>query len=112
MSPANKRGQGRRKYLRKRQRLLQSSAHLMEIDLLRHGRRVPMVQPLPPGAYFVFLSRAERRPKTQIWPIQAGERLPKVTVPLQAGDQDVLLDLHEAYGAAYELGGFATLATH
>lgn len=110
MSPANKRGQGRRKYLRKRQRLLHNSAHLLEIDLLRSGRRVPMVQPLPPAAYYVFLSRADRRPKTQIWPIQAGERLPPVVVPLQHGDDDVPLDLQTAYASAYELGGFAALA--
>jgi hypothetical protein len=110
MSPANKRGQGRRKYLRKRQRLLHSSAHLLEIDLLRSGRRVPMVQPLPAAAYYVFLSRADRRPKTQIWAIQAGERLPPVVVPLQQGDDDVPLDLQVAYSNAYELGGFAALA--
>jgi len=110
MSPANKRGQGRRKYLRKRERLLHSSAHLMEIDLLRAGRRVPMVQALPRAAYYVFLSRADRRPKTQIWSIQAGERLPVVAVPLQQGDDDVPLDLQVAYANAYDLGGFAALA--
>ncbi len=109
MSPANKRGQGRRKYLRKRQRLLQSSAHLMEIDLLRGGRRVPMVQPLPPAPYYVFLSRAQKRPKTDIWPIAAEEPLPTVPIPLQAGDDDVPLNLQEAFRSAYELGGFAAL---
>ena len=58
MSPVNKIGPGRRKYLRKRDRILASQAHLLEIDLLRRGRRVPTEEPLPKGSYFVFLSRA------------------------------------------------------
>src|SRR5205823_2575020 len=47
LSPTNKRGDGRSEYLAKRQRLLLSTAHLMEIDLLHQGQRVPMQQPLP-----------------------------------------------------------------
>src|SRR5207237_2291550 len=62
LSPTNKRGEGRSEYLAKRQRLLLSTAHLMEIDLLRQGQRVPMQQPLPPAPYFILLSRTENRP--------------------------------------------------
>ena len=47
LSPWNKRGDGYKEYLSKRRRLLHSTAHLMEIDLLREGERVPMRQPLP-----------------------------------------------------------------
>src|SRR5207248_10336320 len=61
LSPTNKRGDGRMEYITRRQRFLLSSAHLMEIDLLRTGQRVPMRDPLPPAAYFVLLNRAERR---------------------------------------------------
>jgi hypothetical protein len=57
LSPTNKRGEGYQEYLAKRRRLLCSMAHLIEIDLLRRGRRVPMQQPLPPAPYFIFLSR-------------------------------------------------------
>lgn len=42
LSPTNKRGDGYKEYLAKRRRILLSSAHLMEIDLLRRGQRVPM----------------------------------------------------------------------
>src|SRR5262249_19160790 len=55
LSRTNKRGAGREEYLEKREKLLLSTAHLMEIDLLRRGRRVPMQEPLPAGAYFVLL---------------------------------------------------------
>ena len=43
-------------------------ANFIEIDLLRRGRRVPMQQALPPAPYFIFLSRAERRPIGHVTP--------------------------------------------
>src|SRR5205823_13138507 len=101
LSSTNKRG-GRRENLRKRRRLLLSSAHLMEIDLLRAGRRVPMQEPLPDAPYFVFLSRAEARPLTDVWPIRLADQLPKVQVPLLAGDPDLELDLQDALASAYD----------
>jgi len=103
LSPTNKRGDGYREYLNKRRRVLSSMAHLLEIDLLRKGNRVPMQKPLPPAPYFVFLSRAERRPMTEIWPIQLDTRLPIVPVPLLAGDPDVALDLQLALNTVYDL---------
>jgi hypothetical protein len=106
LSPANKIGAGRKKYLRKRQRLLNSTAHLLEIDLLRHGQRLPMKDPLPPVAYFVFLSRVEKRPRTEVWPISLDQSLPKVPVPLLAGDSDAGLNLQTAFALAYDLSGF------
>ncbi|MGH2593529.1 MAG: DUF4058 family protein, partial [Anaerolineae bacterium] len=41
LSLTNRRGDGRREYLAKRQHVSLSTAHLMEIDLLRSGQRVP-----------------------------------------------------------------------
>src|SRR5215213_9633069 len=52
LSPTNKRGDGRSEYLRKRRRLLRSQAHLLEIDLVRVGRRYPVARELPPVPYF------------------------------------------------------------
>lgn len=66
LSPYNKRGHGRSDYLQKRASILCSSAHLVEIDLLRQGQRLPMKRKLPDAEYFVFLSRAGRRPLTEI----------------------------------------------
>jgi hypothetical protein len=50
LSPNNKRAHssGRQEYLRKREAVLMSDAHLIEIDLLRGGERLPTLQPLPP----------------------------------------------------------------
>jgi hypothetical protein len=106
LSPTNKRGDGRVEYLAKRRRILLSTAHLLEIDLLRQGQRVPMQKPLPPAPYFIFLSRAERRPLTEIWPISLKEPLPVVPVPLLPGDLDVALDLQQAFTLTYDLLGY------
>jgi hypothetical protein len=102
LSMANKRGEGYQEYLEKRARLLRSSAHLLEIDLLRRGRRVPMRDPLPEAAYFVFLSRAERRPVIEVWPLQLNSRLPVLSLPLLPGDADVQLDLQAALNNLYD----------
>ncbi len=102
LSPTNKRGEGYTEYLDKRGRILTSGTHLLEIDLLRIGQRVPMQQALPPAPYFIFLSRVERRPVVDVWPIQLQEPLPTVPVPLLTGDPDVLLDLQLALNSTYD----------
>jgi hypothetical protein len=106
LSPTNKRGDGYEEYLAKRRRILLSSAHILEIDLLRRGYRMPMQEPLPTMPYFVFLSRSEKRPLTEIWPIALNEPLPVVPVPLLPDDADVPLDLQRAFTATYDLLGY------
>jgi hypothetical protein len=105
LSPTNK-GSGRREYLRKRQRFLHSTAHLLEIDLHHQGKRIPLLDPYPPGAYFVLLNRARRRSMTEVWPITIDEPLPIVPVPLLKPDKDVPLDLQQAFTEVYDAGGF------
>src|SRR5262249_36067050 len=105
-SPTNKRGDGRDEYLAKRARILRSTAHLVEIDLLRQGQRVPMREPLPPAPYFMFVSRAEDRPMTEVIPTSIDQPLPEVPIPLLPGDPDVALDLQKALSNAYDLLGY------
>lgn len=109
LSPTNKRGEGRAEYLAKRRKLLLSTAHLIELDLLRQGQRVPMQEPLPEAPYFVFLSRAERRPVVDIWPITLEQALPTIPVPLLPGDADLPLDLQSAFTSTYDLLGYDLL---
>jgi hypothetical protein len=58
LSPGNKRSgsDGRRKYLAKRQEILGSQSHLVELDLLRGGKRLPTRQPLPTADYYAIVS--------------------------------------------------------
>jgi hypothetical protein len=102
LSPTNKSGEGFREYIIRRQRYLLSTTHLIEIDLLRSGRRVPMQEPLPRAPFFVLVSRAERRPDTEVWPIALDAPLPTVAVPLLPDDGDVPLDLQRAFAVVYD----------
>ncbi|NJN84449.1 MAG: DUF4058 family protein, partial [Caldilineaceae bacterium] len=62
LSPVNKRGQGAQDYARRRSDILQTATHLLEIDLLVNGQRIELIGQPPAAAYYVYLSRMERRP--------------------------------------------------
>ena len=102
LSPTNKRGEGRDEYLAKRRRILLSAAHLVEIDLLRVGTRIPMRQALPPSPYFVFVGRAEQRPLVDVHPQPLEQPLATIMVPLLPGDADCPLELQRAFTTIYD----------
>ena len=102
LSPTNKGPDGREEYVTKRRRVLLSTAHLVEIDLLRNGTRVPTRPALPAFPYFVLVGRAEKRPLTEVRPIRLPDPLPTVPIPLLAGDADVPLDLQRAITSVYD----------
>ncbi len=109
LSPTNKTGIGREEYANKRYQMLSSTAHLVEIDLLRAGARFPTGKPLPRAAYFVFVSRAERRRDVEVWPIPLESPLPEAAIPLLPGDADVGLDLQKALTTVYDILGYDEL---
>ena len=109
LSPANKLGDGSRDYNERRAELLRTQSHLLEINLLRQGARIPLAGEPPAGRYYIYLSRSQRRPFTQIWPVQLSQRLPAVLVPLLAPDPDVPLDLQAAVNACFDLVGYERL---
>jgi len=111
LSPANKQPghDACEEYLRKRRSLLRSEAHLIEIDLLREGQRPPLDRPVPPAPYYVTLSRSNRRPRVEVWPIQLRDKLPVIPVPLLYPDPDAPLDLGRVVAAVYERGAYARL---
>lgn len=102
LSPSNKRGTGYNEYVKRRTRFLQSPAHLVEVDLLRTGHRVPMRKPLPAAPYFAFVGRVGRRPITEVWPIALEQSLPDIPIPLLRGDPPVALSLQRASSNVYE----------
>src|SRR5262249_3912993 len=61
LSPSNKKkgSEGWNQYLRKRQALLLGKANLVEIDLLRGGSRLPMLDPRPESPYSLLVARKE-----------------------------------------------------
>jgi hypothetical protein len=105
LSPVNKRpgADGADAYEKKRQELFQSGVHLLEIDLLRGGRRPQFATStvLPDDPYFVFLSRAERWPEIAIWPCALQRPLPTVPVPLRRPDPDAALPMTQLLQQVY-----------
>jgi uncharacterized protein DUF4058 len=112
LSPTNKRGDGLAKYQERRRELLAGPAHFIEIDLLRIGERFPVTTPLPSVPYFVFLSRANRRPRVETWPIALDQPLPTIPIPLLTGDSDILLDIQLAFQTIYRLFKYHRAADH
>ncbi len=107
LSPFNKRaGKGRDEYLARRNEVLQSNVHLIELDLLRTGERVPMGGPLPPADYYAIVSRSYRRPIAEVYAWTIRQRMPVIPVPLLRGDADVALDLQEVFNTVYERTGY------
>jgi hypothetical protein len=107
LSPSNKRhGSDREQYLSKRHHLLSSPSHLVEIDLLRSGPRLPM-EGLPNCDYCVTVSRAQERPRVGIWPITLQEKLPVIPIPLKTSDPDATVDLQKILHRVYDAAGYA-----
>lgn len=106
LSPVNKRAPGLSEYQAKREAVLSANAHLLEIDLLRRGKRPLAPHDLPPTPYFVFLTRASRPYRVETWAIRLQDSLPVIPVPLHPPDDDVALDLGAALRAIYARGRY------
>jgi hypothetical protein len=114
VSPTNKyAGPGRMSYVAKQTEVLRSTAHLVEIDLLRTG---PHVAAVPEWAahqhgsydYLVCVNRAVAlRDRFQLYPRRVRERLPRLRLPLAAPDADIVLDIQAVLARTYEAGGYA-----
>ena len=109
LSPSNKRrgSDGWELYQRKRQALLLGAAHLVEIDLLRGGTRMPMVDPWPNSPYTLLVCRQSRAPYCTVWPAHFQRPLPPLPVPLASPDPDVPLALQPMIEAIYARARYA-----
>ncbi|MDB5387932.1 MAG: hypothetical protein JWM11_3578 [Planctomycetaceae bacterium] len=114
LSPTNKAlgSSGREAYLAKQDDVLQSDAHLVEIDLLRGGYPTVAVSPgellshgycdsvvcLTPGRSF--------RGKQTVWPIRLRKKLPAIRIPLGPQEPPVTLDLQAVFNQVYDKAAF------
>ena len=106
LSPTNKTGDGFAEYCAKRQAILQQNTHLVELDLLLAGRRLPLARPLPKGDYHVLISRAGRRPDCEVYSWSLRQVLPSIPIPLRAPDDDVVVDLQTVFREAFRRGRY------
>lgn len=107
LSPVNKcPGEGRNTYLQKRQRILSSLTHLVEIDLLRGWQMMPVLGSPTIGDYRILISHSERRPSADWYAIDIKESLPTLPIPLLRKDELATVDLQALLTAVYDRGGF------
>ena len=103
LSPKNKRtGEGRIAYEKKRRMILESATHLVEIDLLRGGKAMPILGVRSPTADRILVSRSERRPAADLYGVTLQQPLPTVPIPLKSGDPDLFVDLQAVFSQVYK----------
>jgi Protein of unknown function (DUF4058) len=107
LSPANKRGEGRRKYLTKREAVLGSLTHWVEIDLLRDGEPLPVLSEHPSSHYHLLVSRSHTRPLADLYAFNLSDRIPNLPIPLQVEDTEPVVDLQVIINELYEQLGYA-----
>jgi hypothetical protein len=106
LSPANKEEPGRTLYLAKRNALAHQPVHLVELDLLLKGQRLPLNQDLPPGDYYALVSRGDHRPACQVYHWTMRQPLPPIPIPLLPPDPDVWIDLGAVFATTYKRGRY------
>ncbi len=107
LSPTNKTpGDGYSEYLVKRYNVSYTTAHLVEIDLLRGGHRLSTREPLEPADFYAYVSRTAEASTIEVYHWSLKDRLPVIPIPLSKGDADVPLDLQAALNTTYDRWGY------
>lgn len=107
LSPTNKEpGKGRDQYLQKRANVLWSMANLVELDLVRSGRRLPANPALAPNGHYAFVTRHEAPSSLEAYHWRLRDRMPTIPVPLAAGDDDAQVPLQELFTTVYDRAGY------
>ncbi len=107
LSPANKLGEGHLEYRAKRKAILGQRVHLVELDLLLGGQRLPLAEPLPTGDYYAMVSRANQRPDCEVYAWTVRQPLPPIPIPLLPPDADVWIELSGIFRTTYKRGRYA-----
>jgi hypothetical protein len=107
LSPKNKRsGTGRLAYEEKRQRLLGSNVHFIEIDLLRRDAPMPIVGDGDGWLYRILVSRCEERPIADLYGFNLQDAIPRIPLPLRPEDREPVIDLQAVFEGIYERSGY------
>lgn len=107
LSPKNKRaGDGRTAYLRKRNQILASATHLVEIDLLRGGLPMPMSPTDNPGTYRIMLCRSQACPWCDLYAFSLRQPIPSIPIPLLPEDEEARLDIQAQLHYIYDRGRY------
>lgn len=107
LSPKNKRpGRGQDQYETKRLTVMGSRTHLVEIDLLRAGEPMPVLDADIHSHYRILVSRSHQRPRAELYAFNVQSAIPTFPLPLQSGDEEPIVDLNALVNRIYEEGGY------
>ena len=107
-------GEGQELYLQKQRELKEGRVSVVEIDLLRAGKRILILRPdkIPAShrtTYQVCVRRGWQPTAVEVYGVPIEERLPTIKVPLRETDEDVLLELQPLIEQCYHNGRYDDL---
>lgn len=111
VSPTNKSGNGLKEYRKKREELIESGVHVVEIDLVRQGNWRALMRPHACARnhwseYRVTVRLGGDRQTAYVHPAPLRRPLPSFAIPLREGDPEVKLNLQELVNLAYARGRY------
>jgi hypothetical protein len=107
LSPANKTEPDRRDYIARRNAILRQPVHLVELDFLKAGHRLPLRRPPRPADFHALVGRHETRPDSLVYSWSLRDCLPVLPIPLLAPDPDLPIPLADVYATAFDRGRYA-----
>ncbi len=103
LSPKNKRsGEGRMAYEKKRRLILGSDTHLVELDLLRGAKPMPILGARSLSPYRMLISRSHQRPKADLYGITLQQPLPNFPIPLKPDESEPIVLFQAVFDQVYE----------
>lgn len=107
LSPTNKRpGKGREVYEKKREQILGSRTHLIEIDLLRRGEPMPVIGNNIDSLYRILVCRGNRLPSGDMYAFNLQNSIPSFPVPLRPENAEPIVDLQRLFEQVYDIAGY------
>lgn len=107
LSPINKNvGEGRIKYEKKRQHILNSDTNFVEIDLLRQGNSMIALNQNIKHDYCILVSPSNQRPQAHLYAFKIQDMIPIFPLPLLPEDSEINLDLQSILHQVYDQGRY------
>ena len=113
LSPTNKApGEGRRRYIRKREAILAAGVNLVEIDLLRRWEPMPLETPPPASDYRILICRAWQRPDALLYPFTVRQPIPQFPLPLLPDDPEPEVNLGPIIDGMHHTARYTQVAAY
>jgi Protein of unknown function (DUF4058) len=106
LSPSHKRGKGRQQYEEKRAEILATRTNLVEIDLLRSGKPMPLAENATSTHYRILVCRGDSRPYADLYAFNIQDLIPLFPLPLRSGDTEPIINLHALLNDIYDVSGY------